>query len=75
MLTKLTGCSTSTFLYISLIKHVKSAMGPGFGPQGHNLNKFGRGSQDDTTYIISRLLRPSGFYVLPIYAYVKHMSP
>ena len=27
-----------------------------FGRQGHNLNKLGRGSQDDATNIISRLL-------------------
>ena len=34
-----------------------------FGWQGHNLNKLGRGSQDDATNIISRLLVLSGLGV------------
>ena len=39
--------------YISLRKHGQS--GAGQKLQGHNLNKLGRGSLDDTTYVISRL--------------------
>ena len=36
------------------IKHVTSAPGH-FWPRRHNLNKLGRGSQDDATNIMSRL--------------------
>ena len=54
-LTKLTGCRTSTFLYISLSKTCEICGEVIFCPQGHNLNKLGRGSLDDATYKISRL--------------------
>ena len=54
MLTKLTGCSASTFLYISLFKTFDFQAGVTFGPQGHDLNKLGRGSLDDATYHGSR---------------------
>ena len=46
---------TPTFLYISLSKTCVIWGGAIFGHQGHNLNKFCRGSLDDATYIISRL--------------------
>ena len=57
MLTKLTGCRTSYFLYIhvSLCKTCDLRGGVIFGPQGHDLNKLGRGSLDDATNVISRL--------------------
>ena len=55
MLTKLTGFRTSTFLFISLSKRCDLRGTASFGPQGHNLNKLGRGSLDDATNIISRL--------------------
>ena len=54
-LIKLTGCGTSTFLYMSLSKTCDLWGEAILGPQGHYLNKLGRGSQDDATYIISRL--------------------
>ena len=54
MLTKLTGCRTSTFLYKSLFKTFDLRGGVIYGPQGHDLNKLGRGSLNDATYI-SRL--------------------
>ena len=55
MLTKLTGCRISTFLYISLSKHVTSRGWAIFGPHGHNLNKLGRVSLEDATNIIKKL--------------------
>ena len=63
MLTKLTGCRTSTN------KTCDIHDGAILGRQIHNLNKVGRCSQDDATNIISRLYakasyqgsRPSGF--------------
>ena len=54
MLTKLTGCRTSTFLYISLDKTCDLRGGAISGPQVQDLNKLGRGSLD-ATYIISGL--------------------
>ena len=42
-------------VYLGEVKHVKSGGRPFFGPHGHNLNKLGRGSLDDATYILSRL--------------------
>ena len=54
MLTNLAECRR----YINVtVKHVKSRVGSFFGPQGHNLNKFGRGSLEGAAYIhvISRL--------------------
>ena len=57
LLKTLTGCRASTFLYIS---HLESEGGGGAfsGSRGHkfiNLNKLGRDSLDNTTYIISGL--------------------
>ena len=49
MLTKLTGCRISTN------KTCDIRDGAIFGHQRHNLNKLGRGSQDDATNIILRL--------------------
>ena len=37
------------FLYISLGKTCEIQGGPILGPQGHNLNKLGRGFLDDAT--------------------------
>ena len=55
MLTKLTGCRTSTFLFRSMCKSCHPWDRPFFWSQGHALNKLGRGSLDDATYIIPRL--------------------
>ena len=49
LLTKLTECRTSTFLYLSLSKTCEMQGGDVFGPQGHNLTNFGRGSLGDAT--------------------------
>ena len=49
MLIKLTGCRAST----NKTSDIRG--GAIFGHQGHNLNKLGRGSQDDAANIISRL--------------------
>ena len=53
--------------------------GPGyFWPQGYYLNKLGTGPLDDTKY---EGYRPLGFrqedffMLLPIYAFVKHLTP
>ena len=43
---------TSTFLYISLSKTCDLLGGASIGPQGHILNKLGKGSLDDATNII-----------------------
>ena len=47
-----------------------------FWPQGHNLNKLGRGPLGDATYKISRLYalwaQTRFFHVFP---YVKHGTP
>ena len=45
-------CSKITYRYLSKADYVPGA-GP-FSPQGHNLNKLGRGSLGDATYQISR---------------------
>ena len=59
-------------------------MTPGWGqfwPQGHNLNKLGRGLLGDATYQISRLFamwisQEDCFHVVfPIKAYVKDVTP
>ena len=52
MFTKYTGCRTSTSKTSDIRGRVI------FGCQGYNLNKVGRGSQDNATNIISR---SSGF--------------
>ena len=57
MLTKLTGCRTSTN------KTCDIRGGAIFGRQRHNLNKLGRGSQDDATNIISRLWAKNIFFM------------
>ena len=54
MLTKLTGCRTSTNKTCDIQGRAI------FGRKRHNLNKLGRGSQDDATNIIQGS-RPSGF--------------
>ena len=64
MLTKLTCILrlTSTFLYMSLSK---KKLPPGWGhfrPQGHNLNRPGRGSLDDATRVIF-YVRRIGLYL------------
>ena len=73
---------TRRFFMLSIqayIKHVTSGAGP-FWPQGHDLNKLGRGLLDDATYQISRLnvlwfQRRRVLHVFPISAYVKHVTP
>ena len=46
--------SFSLFPFISYVKHVTPRRGH-FWPQGHNLNKLGRGLLVDATYQISSL--------------------
>ena len=61
MLTKLTGCRTSTN------KTCDNCSEAIFGRQRHNLNKLGRGSQDDATNINIKalgLVVSDRFYVL-----------
>ena len=72
-LSNLTGCKTSTFLYISLSKSCDLLGRAIFGPHGHNLSKFGRSLLDDATNIITRLYwaglvvsDKNIFYVFPI---------
>ena len=44
-------------------------LGPGhFWPQGHNLNKLGRG-------LLGILVSEKIFHVLPLSAFVKHVTP
>ena len=45
---------TSPYGFRQDVKHVTPGLGH-FLPQGHNLNKLGRGSIDDATYQISML--------------------
>ena len=66
MLIKLTGCKTSTILYMSLSTTYDLRGGVTFGPQGHNSNKLGRGSLDDATYIISWLYGKKIFHLFAI---------
>ena len=58
MMTKLTACRTITFLFIGLSKTCDIS-----GPQGHDWNKFGRGSLDDATALCLEVSDKKIFYV------------
>ena len=52
---KAVGLVVSTvFPSLAYVKHVTTGAGP-VRPQGHNLNKLGKGPLDNATYQISRL--------------------
>ena len=77
MLTKLTGCRTSTLLYISPSKTCDLHGRAIFGPQRHNLNKLGRGPLD-----YKHNIKPLGlllfqtrfFFIFSLNKSIKHVT-